>query len=68
MKNSIGILIEIALNLYAFALGSMDILTMLILSTDLLPLWLNFFLVTLFFLIKLQMGLLSQLLFLIVSY
>ena len=31
MKNSIGILIEIALNLYAFALGSMDILTMLIL-------------------------------------
>ena len=68
MKNSIGILIEIALNLYAFALGSMDILTMLILSTDLLPLWLNFFLVTLFFLIKLQMGLLSQLLFLIVGY
>ena len=68
MKNSIGILIEIAFNLYAFALGSMDILTMLILSTDLLPLWLNFFLVTLFFLIKLQMGLLSQLLFLIVSY
>ena len=29
MKNAIGILIGIALNLYAFAFGSMDILTIL---------------------------------------